>query len=508
MKKILYNYINCLQLFLVVAVFMSISACNDDTVEAPFIAEVRNYAASPEDTLIQTINADQWIVISGNNLGEVSQVQINGVPASINPTLLTGSSIIVQVPSIDFPSVPVELLNSIIVFNEAGKARYDVTVTGGPVITHVRNYADAPNDTILHAVFPGQKINIIGYNLKNVSEIAFQGIGVDLAGVVYTDTSAIVTVPEDLSGADASKANTISVTTSLGDGTYTIKIIGPPSITGVSYEMPKEGDQVYLYGYNFTSIESLTFAGVIISQYEVSEDEQTIGFIAPALTQTGPVEIITSGGSFTTAYNVNDPVTGALSNFEWGDNFKWDWWGGASLAVEADYPEYVGNGGQFLVLNLAAQGSGEGFEWNAAVRMSGGSAPTWFSSASDLDDPASSWALKFEISIPDDWNGSTMVIKTNDSDYMVRYEPWQVTTSNTEPYKTDGWQTVTIPFTSFRKNDNELGDGKGDPITKISDLFNQGTGVGDFYLYMHNYGNSDTKTGFKAAFDNFRVVKR
>jgi len=496
-----------------------IASCKDDSEVSgpPVINEVRNYAASPDDTLIQTLNTGQWVVLLGKNFSPQSQIYFNSVPASVNNTLFTHTSMVVQVPDIPFQSVPANDFNEVTVVNEKGATTFTIEILGEPIISYVRNYADAPNDSLLNAVVPGQKINIIGYNLKNATEIAFQGIGADLAGVVYSDTSVVVTIPEDLSGADATLANMISVTTALGTGTFSIKIIGPPSITSVSNEVPQEGDSVYLYGNNFTSIQSITFAGIEISEYKVSGDEKTIGFIAPALTQSGPVEITTAGGSFASAYNVNDVATGALSNFEWDGTFKWDWWGGANLAVEdaslnegwiPDYPEFNGNSSKFLVLDLPVQSSGGGADWSTAIRMTGGNAPTWFPSADNLGDPAGSWALKFEINISDDWNGGTLVIKTNNSDYIARYEPWQVSESKTTPYKTSGWQTVSIPFTSFRKNDSALGEGKGDPITKISDLFNMGSEVGDFLLYLHNYDAGDTKTGFKAAFDNFRVVKR
>lgn len=52
------------------------------------ISEIRNYAASPGDTLVQTLEAGQWVVVLGQNLGDVSQVYFGSVPATINQTLL------------------------------------------------------------------------------------------------------------------------------------------------------------------------------------------------------------------------------------------------------------------------------------------------------------------------------------------------------------------------------------------------------------------------------------
>ncbi len=521
MKKIFYNYIHYLQLLGVAAVLIFASAC-EDKMEPPVITGVVNYAASPNDTVVNRIQAGQWVVLQGQNLSGVSEVYFGSIPATINTALFTDNSMVVQLPDIPFEMIPINELNIITAISEGGIATYDISIVGDPIISRVRNYENAPNDTVITVLYPGDQIIIVGYNLKDATEISFQGVAADLSTVIYSDSSAVVTVPTDLSGSVATLANTITYTSTFGSSTFPIKIIGPPTITYVSYEVPQVGDTVYLYGYNFGSVQNLTFAGVSITSYDVSADGNSLSFVAPALTEAGPVEIETLGGIFTTVYNVNDISTGALSNFEWpdaGGTFKWDWWGGATLGVidaASDegwitvFPEFKGDTTKFLVMDLPIQPSGDGAVWTTAIRMTVDTlnAPYWFPSVDNLSDPASDWALKFEIYILDDWNGSSMVIQNTNTDYMIRYEPWQVSDTKTEAVKTNGWQTLTIPFTSFHKKDIDLGDGKGESLTTLSDLFIKGSIQDDFFLYLHNYGPDDTKTGFHAAFDNFRVVRR
>jgi hypothetical protein len=509
MKKIFYNYIHYLQLLGIAAVLIFASAC-EDKIEPPVISGVVNYAASPNDTVVNIIQANQWVVLQGKNLSTVSEVYFGSIPATVNTAYLTDNSIVVQLPDIPFETIPANELNIITVITEGGIATFDISIMGDPILSRVRNYENAPNDTVVSVLYPGDKINIVGYNLKNATEISFQGVAADLSTVIYSDTSVVVTVPTDLSGSTASLANMIAYTTAFGTSTFPIKIMGPPTIIYVSYEVPQEGDTVFLLGYNFVSVQNLTFAGTSITSYDISADGNYLEFVAPALTEAGPVEIETLAGRFTTAYNVNDIETGALSNFQWESVFKWDWWGGAQVDDESKFPEFTGNGSTIAVLDVSVLSSGGGSNWETAIRMTGDTnwAPTWFPSEDNLNDPANDWALKFEINIPDDWNGSSMVIQSSNSDYMIRYEPWQVTDTKTEAFKTNGWQTVVFPFTSFRKKDTDLGDGKGEPLTTLSDLFIKGSIVDDFYLYIHNYGPDNTKTGFKAAFDNFRVVKR
>jgi hypothetical protein len=501
MKRIIDTHVHRLLLACFAAILMLMSACEKDMIDPPVISGVLNYAASPNDTVVHTIQTGQWVVLTGRSLSGVTQVYFGSVPATINSTFFTDESIVVQLPDIPFQSVLEEDLNIVTAISEGGVATYNINIIGEPIISFIRNYAESPDDTIVNVLYPGDQINIVGYNLKDATSVSFQGIAADLTNVVYSDTSAVLQVPVDLSGSDATLANTITYTTAIGEVGFPIKIVGPPVISSVSYEIPKEGDQVSIYGYNFVSIQSLTFAGMPITSYEVSSDESTIEFIAPALTQSGPVEIITLGGEFTTTYNVNDVLTGIVSDFEWGDNFHWDWWGGASLASDnADFP---GNSGQYLTLITNILDSGAGDEWSTAIRMGG---VQWLP-AESLADPVSNWALKFEINVSDPWNGGTLCIKSSNGNYMARYEPWQISSTKAVPYTTNGWQTVTIPLSAFRKNDAALGDGKGEPITSITELVGA-TGTSDMILYMHNYSADATKTNFNAAFDNFRVVRR
>ena len=128
--------------------------------------------------------------------------------------------------------------------------------------------------------------------------------------------------------------------------------------------------------------------------------------------------------------------------------------------------------------------------------------------AANLTDPGTGWALKFEINIHKPWNGGTLCLKSSNGDYVARYEPWQISSSKTAAYTTKGWQTVTIPLSSFRAKDANLGEGKGSSIAKVSDLLDPSSKNGGLVLYIHNYSTAPTATSFDGAFDNFRIVKR
>lgn len=228
MKKNLYNRI-CFLLFCCIAGVLGLSACEekDDMAAPPVITEIRNYAASPSDSLVNTLKAGQWVVLLGKNLGEISQVSFGSRPANVNPTLITDQSIVVQVPSIPFDSIAREKVNVVTVVNRAGSTSFTINITGPPIIARVRNYATAPKDTVTSVIVPGQSINIVGYNLKNALTVAFQGVAADLKGAVYTDSSVIVKVPANFSGSDPLLANKITYGTAADTINYSIRIFDP-----------------------------------------------------------------------------------------------------------------------------------------------------------------------------------------------------------------------------------------------------------------------------------------
>lgn len=229
MKKNIYNRISFLLFGCIATVLLLVSACEkkDEVGPAPVITEIRNYAASPSDTLVQTLIAGQWVVLLGQNLGEVSQVYFGSIPASINQTLMTAQSIVVKVPTIPFDSVARDKVNIVTVVNGSGSATFSINITGAPMISRIRNYAAAPKDTIASRLLPGQTVNIVGYNLKNATKIAFQGVDANLTGATYTDSSVIVKVPANFYGSDPLLANKITYGTAVDTINYFIRIFDP-----------------------------------------------------------------------------------------------------------------------------------------------------------------------------------------------------------------------------------------------------------------------------------------
>ena len=210
------------------ALILLMTACKKDNIEqAPVITGVVNYAASPDDTVVHTVAAGQWVVLQGTNLGGVSQVTFNGVPATINSTLGTDNNIVIQIPSIEWQSVTNDQKNVITAVTGSGVASFQINIVDVPLIVRIRNYEASPNDTIVSFIAPGQYINLVGFNLEGADSINFQSIKADLSIAVYTDSSVIVKVPDDFTGSDPKLANRITYTTKIGNQVYFIPIVDP-----------------------------------------------------------------------------------------------------------------------------------------------------------------------------------------------------------------------------------------------------------------------------------------
>jgi hypothetical protein len=368
---------------------------------------------------------------------------------------------------------------------------------GAPVITSVRNYAAAPADTLVNNITTGQRVVLIGHNLKNAVQISFNGIPASINSVMFSDTSATVLVPAVIPfpSVSAEDLNTIRYVTPQGATTFTFGIVAPPpTITAISNENANEGDSVYIYGLNLFFIEELTFAGTPVTKYTAAGDGTSIGFVLPALAQSGPVVVTTKSGTVSTPFNVNDATTGVLCDFDKINTFSW------GTGTDNSSVNFPGNRGNYAVLSNGILPPGDGAWWNWERSINTNDVQ-WVP-ADSLSLPLDEYALKFEISVPVEWTGTSIyIIKGYTFDYMARYEPWQGTNGTVSPFTTKGWRTVTIPLSMFRSN-----DGKGSAAASLTALLGT-TGKGAVNIHTKNFSASPSASGLKAAIDNIRVVK-
>jgi hypothetical protein len=204
--------------------------------------------------------------------------------------------------------------------------------------------------------------------------------------------------------------------------------------------------------------------------------------------------ITTKSGTSSTPFNVNDPTTGVLCDFDNINTFSW------GTGTDNSSTNFPGNRGNYAVLSNDILSGGNG-NWWESQRSINTNAVQWVP-VDSLTLPIDQYAFKFEINVPGAWTGTSIyVIKDYTFDYMARYEPWQGTNATVSPFTTKGWRTVTIPLSLFRSN-----DGKGSAPASLTTLLGS-SGNGAVNIQTKNFSASPSASGLKAAIDNIRVVK-
>jgi hypothetical protein len=508
MKKILNKHIHFSLMFCLTAICILFASCKSEELGSPIIKDVRNYVASPNDTILHSAVANaQWVVIEGQNLQNAQKIIFDGIPSTFNSALLAPNSAVVQIPSIVFSTIDTTKLYTL---------EY-VTTTGSTMFSFKLGPA-APTISAISNVFAnsGDSVYIYGSNLFLIQSFSYGGTKISSPKFSYDGSAIGFKMPSP-----APTSGEVSITTK--SGTATFQIVALPTITSISNDNASPGDSVYVYGTYLKSVQSFTFSGATISSFVSATDGSSVGFIMPTITTSGPASIKTPFGTATTAYNVYNiynvqfvgvATTGVLANLEWGNAFGWSWWGGIKYTTGnpawggiTDFNGVLGSetNSQFAYMKTGIMKSGDGTSSDGTYNFPIGSAQ-WFPTA-NLSDPVGDWAIQFEMSVANPWNGGTLCFETGfANNYMARYEPWQISASGTKAFSTKGWQTVTIPLSSFRAEDTNLGKGEGVSVASLNDLLG-GTGNTSLNIYLHNFSTSPTATGFYAAFDNIRVVK-
>lgn len=370
--------------------------------------------------------------------------------------------------------------------------------SNAPVITEVRNFALTPGDSTLNSVIPGQWIVLMGHNLKGATQIYFNGVVTSFNSALFSDNSAAVQVPAVIPfpSVASDQLNTIRYVTPNGSTTFTFNIVAPPpTITSVSNENVNAGDSVRVYGLNFFFIKSINFGGSAVTKWKEADDGTSVGFVAPALTQSAPLVITTESGTASTVFNVNDVNTGMLCNFDDVNTYSW-----GATGTSNNNPLFTGNRGNYAILQNNNLNANEWSWWNGG-RSINTNGVQWVP-VDSLNVPVEDYAFKFEVNVPAAWNGGSIyVVKDYTSTYVGRYEPWKDANGNTFPFSTTGWRTVTIPLSLFLTK-----NGTGIAATSLKDLLGN-SGSGSVNIWVINNSPSATATGTNVAFDNIRVVK-
>lgn len=403
----------------------------------------------------------------------------------------------------------------------------------------------------------GQTILLEGTGFGGTRHLYVNGYETYFNTTLVTDNAFIVSLNSNtpVSKADPEKRNKIEFEK---DGTtYSYEFViraATPRITSINNTLPKPGETVTVYGSNLQETsEVLLPGGVVVTDIvnatDDEEDGQWFSFVMPqGVTEAGAIEMTGANGKARSAEYFNNDrcmildFDGRYEQGAWGGkNDDGTFKEGASMVYPEDLVDDPLNSGRGKCLQLIPQRL---LDAGGILASKPRASECWTAgNDSENDDwtrmldaipattPVTDFALQFDIYVPDGWNNTGQLQVSlinnyniggynsddnNDGNAVAFYMPWLVKNDNglyeTKEFKTSGWQTVTIPFSEFKKYSVMITDGKTptllDVITDRNAASYRNFGIG--------FANTDLKIGdqefesslanMKIYIDNWRVV--
>lgn len=162
----------------------------------------------------------------------------------------------------------------------------------------------------------------------------------------------------------------------------------------------------------------------------------------------------------------------------------------------------AGCSGSYAYFKTASDGA---WQWANELTMQywaprgRGNVPVATGSVNDL-------VFKFEVNVPEEWKDVRMEIffgpyaedhgRDAASTAIARWKPWK-----NGPYKTDGWETISIPLTEFKyykddPDDSEVGTRSIDNLSSLTNVV------------MMLFGPANGPNPVHICFDNVRIVPK
>lgn len=351
----------------------------------------------------------------------------------------------------------------------------------------------------------GQTIRIEGSGFAGLRELYINGFETYFNVAYVTNTNIIVSIDTDtpVSEADPEQRNTIRFVKGGTEYTYPFTIrAASPIITSIDNTLPMPGETVVVRGENLqeTSLVTLPDGSKITDITNAPEDEdgEWFSFVMPSGVSTyGAITVTCANGTAVSPEYFNNRTCMILDFDGTGTLGYWGTEGEGSQIGETDLVDDPLNTGRGKVLQIVPQRM---LDAGGVAAMKSRATECW-TNGDDLDDW--NWmtdeisdttlltdvALQFDIYVPDAWGGTGQIEvclfnnfnfggynsdDASDGAQCAFYIPWIVDNENV-PFHTTGWQTVTIPFSEFRKYAAEIEAGDSPTFREVIDERNAAT---------------------------------
>ncbi len=317
----------------------------------------------------------------------------------------------------------------------------------------------------------GQVIRIEGSGFTDLKRIFINGYNTYFNPVMVSDGAVVLKVDNDIPvvEADSTVRNIIRMTNDGNEASYNITVrASAPTLTGISNSLPQAGEKIMLAGTGLLEVNRVVFPGEIEVTEGIVSDEEGEYFIV-----TVPEGVSEDGGSILVECANGGVYSPAFFNFKPGIIMNFDgigthgYWGSANSMITPDDLESVDIGevvvsqGTYVahrparIDTIAANKARNTEVWTA-----GNGVDDWRGQLTPYipaTTPVSAVAFQFDIYIPEAWSGSAYlkVCLVNGfnggewSGYCYNFVPWVNDDGEIIPVQTEGWTTVTIPFSEF-----------------------------------------------------------
>lgn len=378
----------------------------------------------------------------------------------------------------------------------------------------------------------GQLLRLEGSGFTGVRRVFINGFQTDFNPVYVSDNSMLIRVSSDTptTEADEDVRNTIRLVKDNTETTIDFEIrSSAPTITGVSHTLPLPGEEITVYGTGLIEVSRVVFPGEVEVTDGITYDEEDGEFF----TVTVPEGVVAEGGSIY-AESANGAVyspaffnveRGVILDFdgrgamgEWGDNIRQeDLESGPIGEGHVSQGNYVPHG--------PTEGETFGPAKNRLSEVWTSGEESWRSQLTPFipaDTPLEDVAFQFDIYVPEAWVGTgylkiLLINNFNGGEWsggVYNYVPW-IVDGEVVPFETEGWRTVTVPFTEFYLfsdgEDYTFGDVlqyRESATYKNFGIFfeNSDFNLSDLPEYDEDVEFASSETSVQVYTDNWRVV--
>lgn len=392
----------------------------------------------------------------------------------------------------------------------------------------------------------GQIIRVEGSGFFGIKKIYVNGFDTYFNRTYVTNNNVIFQLDDDtpITEAEPEERNLIRFVKDGAEESFTFNIrAASPTITHISNTLPQAGETVVVYGTNLHETTSITLPdGTDVTSGIISDDEEGEWYsfvMPPDVTEGGSITSVGVNGTAITPPYFNENSCYILNFDDLGVQGAWSWSETGSMCDATDLADDPLNSGRGKCAQLVPE--------RLLNSEAGGIVPgkpratEWWTAGNDseLDDwsrmfnkipattPVSEVALQFDIYVPEAWSGTGQIQISMINNYNITgigsdddgtenlvyfYVPW-LEGGEMVPFTTEGWQTVTIPFSEFNKYATLLEEGEEEPTFQmVVDDRNAGT-YRNFGMGFVNSDFSMNEVEFisslfdkRVYLDNWRVV--